>query len=180
MEKRKMYDWSPELKAALVADDDFNDIEYIDLEVAPRQAEVGSTGYLLLPMLHTLAYARLLGGFAEKRVCACKKWVNYANCARNRSYLRRKGKHLNSRWMFAQVSVGTDREGHQQSRDHLPGCWQTQPRAAFHRLSAGPQSAVLAGLDSLWELEKPRMVLMASLVMLEAENLAQHHSTLKR
>ena len=36
MEKRKMYDWSPELKAALVADDDFNDIEYIDLEVAPR------------------------------------------------------------------------------------------------------------------------------------------------
>ncbi len=79
MEKRKMYDWSPELKAALVADDDFNDIEYIDLEVAPRQAEVGSTGYLLLPMLHTLAYARLLGGFLRKNeYVLAKQWVNYS------------------------------------------------------------------------------------------------------
>lgn len=79
MEKRKMYDWSPELKAALVADDDFNDIEYVDLETAPQQAEAGSTGYLLLPMLHTLAYARLLGGFLRKNeYVLAKKWVNYA------------------------------------------------------------------------------------------------------
>lgn len=79
MGNKRTYDWSDELKAALVADDDFNDIEYVALDKAPEVAAEGSTGYLLLPLLHTLAYARMLGGFLRPGEFAlAKKWAKYS------------------------------------------------------------------------------------------------------
>lgn len=81
---RKMYDWSPELKAALVADDDFNDIEYVALEGAPQAAPEGSTGYSLLVILHSLAYARLLGGFLPKgEYVKANQWTRYSQLRKN-------------------------------------------------------------------------------------------------
>jgi len=79
MEDRKAYDWSPELKTALVADDDFNNIEYVALDRAPAAAPNEAVGYMLLPLLHSLAYARLLGGFMRSGdYVQAKKWERFS------------------------------------------------------------------------------------------------------
>lgn len=79
MENRRAYDWSAELQAALVADDHFNNIEYVALDVAPPAAPNESTGYMLLPLLHSLAYARLLGGFLRGGdYVQAKKWERFS------------------------------------------------------------------------------------------------------